>query len=511
MTKASSHLPDDIAAALTKAEALIAGREFDAALNVLAPIVENDETNVNALFLLGFVAQQIDSLDSAIDAYQRVLACDPNYRDGFYRLVSVLARNGQGDIAYATLKAALGERGQEPVYWLSMGNVMLHMTYVNEAVRAYHKALELNPVSVAARLNLSEAELRRGQVDTALALAREVVTAAPELAAGHYNLAQILIARGEFDEGWAAFEYRFDIYGEGPEKGVERRNLPHQRWQGEALNGAGLVVWCEQGIGDEVYYASLFTALEQLDGPVAVECAPRMRPLLARSFPHFAIYEKSEPAATELLQAPWQRQIPAASLMAVLRPDLNPQVLTKTAFLVPDADLVADIRQRYQAQRSGPIIGISWRSGNITARQRRSIPLADWQAIIGNDRLNVISLQFGNHDREIIRAGRQFAHHLHLDPAIDAAVNLDDFAAQVAACDLVISVANSTVHIAGAVGVPVWVCLDSAPDCRWGLMRDRDDHYPSARLYRQTVPGDWLPVLDRLTADLAQFLDRYRA
>ena len=491
------------AAVYAGAEAAFADGEFERAIDLLETVLAEDAEDIAALDLLGQVAQRIDALDSAIDAYQRVLAIDPVYRDTAERLASAQARAGDGPAAYETLKAAVASHGQRPEFWLVMGNVMLSMALFDEAAAAYGKALEINPRSAAARMNLSEADLRRGQVDRALALARAAAESAPTMPGVFDNLAQILLATGHYGEGWAAFEKRFDHFGAGPQFDVKARDFQQPRWRGEPLAGRRLLVWCEQGVGDEIYYAGMFPALARMGACIAVECDPRMAPLLRRAFPNFTVVPREDPPAPILTDGDWDFQVPAGSLMGLLRPDENPTMAPGGAFLAADPAQAASLRARYQRLRPGPLIGISWRSGNRGATARRSVPLAEWRPLLTHPDSHVVSLQYGDHGAEIMALRGQMSFGLHVDPSVDPLASLDDFAAQVAACDAVVSVANSTIHMAAALGVPTFACLDTAPDGRWGLDRDDDAHYPSVRLYRQARGGEWEDVMARVAADLA--------
>ena len=488
--------------AYASAEAALADGAFERAIDLLETVLAVDAEDIAALDLLGQVAQRIDALDSAIDAYQRVLAIDPVYRDTVERLAGAQARAGNGSAAYETLKAALTSHGHRPEFWLVMGNVMLSMALFEEAAAAYGKALEINPRSAAARMNLSEAELRRGRVDHALTLARAAAEGAPTMPGVFDNLAQILLATGHYGEAWAAFEKRFDHFGAGPQFDLKARDFPQPRWRGEPLAGRGLLVWCEQGVGDEIYYAGLFPALARMGATIAVECEPRMAPLLRRAFPTFTVVPREDPPAPVLTDGRWDFQVPAGSLMGLLRPDENPAASPGGAFLRAEPAQAAALRARYQGLRPGPLIGISWRSGNRGATHRRSIPLADWRPLLTHPDLHVLSLQYGDHGAEIMALRGQLNFGLHTDLSVDPLVNLDDFAAQVAACDAVVSVANSTIHMAAALGVPTLACLDTAPDGRWGLDRHEDGHYRSVRLYRQTRGGEWGDVMERVVADL---------
>jgi ADP-heptose:LPS heptosyltransferase len=149
------------------------------------------------------------------------------------------------------------------------------------------------------------------------------------------------------------------------------------------------------------------------------------------------------------------------------------------------------------------IVGISWRGGTGAARRARSIPLSELSEILSQPRVGWVSLQYGEHAQELEAVRDALGVEIFHDRAIDPLQDLDAFAAQTAAMDLVISVDNSTVHMAGALNIPVWVMLPKVPDWRWRLGQAYSPWYPSARLFRQSVAGEWKPVACEVAEALA--------
>ena len=175
------------------------------------------------------------------------------------------------------------------------------------------------------------------------------------------------------------------------------------------------------------------------------------------------------------------------------------------AYLRADAARQDALRRRYR-QRFGdrPLVGISWRGGSGDTAQARSTVLADWAPLLRQSRLGFINLQYGDCRAELTAVREEAGVEVLHDEAVDPLKDLDGFAAQTAAMDLVISIDNSTVHMAGALGMPVWVLLPAVPDWRWMLGRSDSPWYSSVRLFRQLAPGAWTPVI----ASVAQELGR---
>jgi hypothetical protein len=161
-------------------------------------------------------------------------------------------------------------------------------------------------------------------------------------------------------------------------------------------------------------------------------------------------------------------------------------------------------RTRYR-QKFGDrlIVGISWMGGTGAVRNVRSIPLVGWSPILRQPGAAFVNLQYGDCMAELAAVKAALGADVFHDPTVDPLKDLDSFAAQTAAMDLVISIDNSTVHMAGALDVPVWVMLPAVPDWRWLLGRSDSPWYSSIRLFRQSKRGEWSDVLAAVGRQLA--------
>ena len=175
----------------------------------------------------------------------------------------------------------------------------------------------------------------------------------------------------------------------------------------------------------------------------------------------------------------------------------------RKGYLVPDEQRKQFWLERLASVGKGLKIGISWRGGkNEIARSRRSTTLEQWRHLCSVPGIHFINLQYGDCQAELLEANNQYALTIHDWPDVDPLKDLDDFAALISALDLVISIDNSTVHMAGAVGIPVWALLPYVPEWRWLLDRADSPWYPSLKLYRQETAGDWDRVFSNIKADL---------
>jgi hypothetical protein len=313
--------------------------------------------------------------------------------------------------------------------------------------------------------------------------------------------------RGDFARGWPEYEWRLK------QKKRRRHHFPFPWWNGESLAGKTLLVYAEQGIGDEIFFASCLPEIIARAGHCIVECEPRLAPLFARSFPQATIHGGDRQAGLGWLTGlpAVDLQVAAGSVLQHLRPDAG-SFPSRGAFLSADAQAVAGWRGRLAALGDGLKVGISWRGGRL-ARQRRerSTRLQQWAALLALPRAHFVNLQYGDCGAELDEVRARSGVAIHAWDAPDPLVDMDGFAALVSALDLVISVDNSTVHLAGALGVPTWLLLPQVPEWRWFSGRADSPWYPCVRIFRQPVLGDWDGVMSEAARELRMRLANFPA
>ncbi|WP_119301927.1 tetratricopeptide repeat protein [Dongia deserti] len=360
------------------------------------------------------------------------------------------------------------------------------------------------------------------QLDRSRAVSTAFVEANPDGAEGLKDLASLMMADGDFEpaqellvrasklapddrgirmvRGLNAF--RLEDYEEGLElydarwyRSVHDRpwDIPVPEWDGRPMEGR-LIVYCEQGIGDYAMFALMFSELRKHASSVTIEVNARMASLFRRSFPDMPVIDRSAlPANWDPAQ--YQAKVAMGDLFRQLGADME-NLPNRRGFLIPEPALAQKLRHSYQAMFPGKrLIGISWRSGNRDSATVRSIDLNLWRPILETPDCAFISLQYGNVGRDLEALRAETGHEVYWDREVDPMQFLDPFTAQIAAMDLVISVDNSTVHFAGAIGKPCWVLLPLNSDWRWLVGRTKSLWYESLDLIRQQRSEGWEQVI----------------
>ena len=430
-------------------------------------------------------------LDDAERMYRQVLEIDANHADATHLLGMIAFQTGRLDLAVETIRKAIAVHPTAASYHSNLGNVLQAQDKLDEAAGSYRNALALRPGLAETHVNLGNVLRELGDVDGALAAFRRAIELKPDLAEAHVAESMTLLLQGNFAAGWPNFDLRWRTQ----DYDTPMRTDPRPLWNGEPLASGRLLLWGEQGVGDEIMFAGLVPDLIRSGTPLALECDKRLAPLFARSFPGVPVISSpvvsfQDPAKDDDLQI--AAHLPSGSLPHIFRASRQAFDATTAPYLV--CDPVGRERFRAQYEDGRPLIGLAWRTRNAKSGSKRSIDLATLAPLLENSRLKWISLQYGEHAALESEAQAACAPVL-IDRTVDQLENIDRFASQVAAMDLVIAIDNSAAHLAAALGVPTWLLLPFAPDWRWMLETDSSPWYPTMRIFRQSQRGDWAAVV----------------
>jgi len=465
-----------------------------------------DPNRSDAYNNLGIVYVSVGRLEEGLASYRKALELAPDHAQSWNNLGLALAFNGDSDDAQAAFRRALTLQPAYVQARVNLGNLIREQGDPVTAEREFREALQFAPQDTTVLNNLGVSLKDQGRFDDALALFDQVVELDEQHVEARVNRSFIHRLQGDLQRGWAEFDWRFRAE-------PVSRNFPQPEWTGESLNGKTLLVHVEQGIGDQILFASCVpdVAAPKHTGrspwAITLECDERLVPLFQRSFPGVEVIPESESTPEHECDL----QIPMGSLPQWVRPTLDDfparssaSPIQQPGFLRADAELVAKWRQRFAELGNGLNVGISWRGGrDPELRRLRSVTLNALAAALAMPGVNLVNLQYGDCRAEIAAAESEIGATIHTWDDADAWNDLENFAAQIAALDLVISVDNSTVHFAGGLGVPCWVLLPFVPDWRWMLERDDSPWYPSLRLFRQPRRGDWDSVIEQVRTRLA--------
>lgn len=534
-----------------------AGRLRDAEY-ICEQIVQYEPAHGDALHLLGTIAHRDGKSERAIELLRRAIEINPQSAALHADLGSLYRRSGRLEEAAASLEQACLLQPDSYLAHVNLGDVFNAMGKVDEAITRYQQALQLRPPDALAsfhlatycwqhkRVDAAEANYRDAirikpdfpealnnlgivvqlqavckgiprLLDEAIDLFQRSVAIHPEEVGTHWNLARALLLAGRLEQGWREFEWR--VYHRP--LGIWR-DFAEPMWDGSNLTGRTLLLYTEGGFGDALHFIRYAPMVAGRGGQVILECQPELKTLLASVPGLDRIVVRGEALPR------FDVRLPLQSLPLIFGTTLEnipadvPYLKVDGARLVCwQRKLAASEKQTVESQTpscSGPSLTIHGprpaahclKVGLVWAGRPKSgkdiyndtvIPLEKFAPLAQVKGVTFYSLQKGEAANEIQHAPAALK-------LVDWTSELTDFsetAALVSQLDLVISVDTSMVHLAGALGKPIWVLLPVLPDFRWLLEREDSPWYPTMRLFRQKTVGDWDGVMQRVTEELARY------
>lgn len=383
-------------------------------------------------------------------------------------------------------------------FHLRAANCYREMGDIRAAEKHIARALELQPGHRTASLSYAQLLVLLGDSSAALACVQAVLDKHPDDALVHWTMARILLGEGRFSEAWPHHENGL------PQRLQNNRfGESSKPWCGESLVGKRVLIYGEQGLGDEIMFASCLPDVLRHASTCVIECAPKLEKLFVQSFPGATIHAQREGEGRYGIEplVPMDYEIPCGTLPSVLR--RKPEDFPSAPFLrVPDTSR-DHWRHRLAALGAGISVGISWRGGTkTTGSYARSIALDQWLPILRVPGVSFVNLQYTDCLLEVSAIVKSSG--VSITTWQDG---LDDYfgtAALVSGLDLVISVCTSVVTLASGLGTPVWVM--APPSAGWMFLRgqERTPWLPTAKVFWQDTALDWAPVIQRVAEELAQ-------
>ncbi|HEX8199580.1 MAG TPA: tetratricopeptide repeat protein [Isosphaeraceae bacterium] len=464
---------------------------WDEAVAGFRRALELQPESAEALVNLADALQARGRWDEAEAGYRRAVQLRPDSAEAHHGLGLALLERGRLEEAAAGFRQALRIRPGFAAALNGLGNALTELGELDEAAACYERALEQDPDLTAAHNNLGQARARQGRPDEALASFQRALELEPDSVDAHFNRSLVWLLTGDFERGWPEYEWRWR------RSDAPIRPHPQPPWDGSPLDGRTILLHEEQGWGDTLQFIRYAALVKRRGGQVVVEVPGSLIPLLA------GCAGIDRLVATGAEPPPVDVQAPLMSLPRILGTPPAP-FPADVPYLVADDRLVERWRRELDAL-GGFKVGIAWQGNpRHPGSRQRSIPLGEFAPLAGIEGVRLLSLQKGP-GAEQLREAEGLFPVVDLGPGLDEASGaFMDTAAVMKGLDLVISCDTAVAHLAGALGVPTWVALSSAPDWRWLLDREDSPWYPTLRLFRQwpDEPGRWGPVFERMAAEL---------
>ena len=436
---------------------------------------------------------EADKLDDAYSAVQDVLAETPDDAQALTLAAAILKRAEKTPVAYHLARRATELRPDRSEPWVTFGHCAQHLWRLDEAEEAYKTALkttDLDKQKATYLNNLASIALDSGDFKKAEIQAKESLKYRDDPLT-HHNLGLAYLGQQRFREGWPEYSHSVGTFNrltikyrpEGDEEPI---------WDGS--KGQKVVVYGEQGLGDEISFASVLPDMIQDCRKVIIDCDARLEGLFKRSFPDAKVYGSrfNKQVAWDEEDTRPDASIALGEICKYYRNEIED--FPGEAYLTPCPDRAAGWREVFR-QKEKPVIGIAWSGGTwVNGAKNRFIPLKEWEPIFNAVDAHWVSLQYKDASAEI--EGTQVVQY----PWATLTKDYDDTAALVASCDLVICMQTAVAHLAGALGTPCWVMVPTNSQWRYGEATESIPWYNSLRIFKQNT--GWDEVIRRIAKEL---------
>jgi tetratricopeptide (TPR) repeat protein len=469
-------------------------RRYQDALVAFDAAIALDGGHVNAISNRALALSTLGRTDEALAGWAQALSLVPGHAQALHGRGNTLFRLKRFEEALADYDRFLAIRSGNPDVFNNRCSALSELGKVEEALDSYDRALALDPDLPEVLINKGHIFADLNRFEDALVQFGKAAGFESKRAEAIFCQSLVRLRRGEFSRGWREYEWRW----KQTSWGEQVRDFKPPLWLGERpLTGRTILLHAEQGFGDTLHFVRYVPLVERLGAQVVLEVQAPLEPLLSTMDGASRVLARGEPLPD------FDLHCPLMSLPLAFGTELA-SIPVDIPYLQAPAERIARWRDRL-GQKRGPRVGFAWAGSPVHERNRtRSIPLEQFAPLLRIAGLELVSLQKEMSDAEaaalrdlpgVVPLGREFA-------------DFADAAAVISELDLVVSVDTAVVHLAGALGIPVWVLVPHLPDFRWLLSREDSPWYPSARLLRQPRYGDWTSVLERTRRELEAFAAR---
>ncbi|MBF0382929.1 MAG: tetratricopeptide repeat protein [Magnetococcales bacterium] len=539
--KILEYQPDNSLVLSNLGAALESKGDFGAAISLFKKAIALHPDCADYHFNLSNVLAALGNVKDAVNSLETALSIKPEFEDALNNLGAILMKQDKFDAAITCFKKAIEINPGVAYAQNNLGAIMVELGRESESIEYFEKAIKLDPEFLPALNNLGAVLIDQNKPDAAQTYFVKVLSRDPNFADAHYNIAKILDAEdklveaaekyqralsidpnhinanwnlalvflkmGELDKGLKIYDWRL--------KAKDSKTLPikpGKMWSGEPLYGKNIVVYAEQGIGDEILFSGFIPYLHALSpGRIFLECAPRLEPIFKRSFSNVHVYGKKRDKdlswVGDDIVVDYSVPIGSLPIHFISSPD---DFVDRDSFLLPNPKLVEKWNRRLVSLGDVLKVGISWRGGKEEdPKKNKSTPLTDLVPLLCKN-AKFINLQYGDTKDEVAQVCSDLDIEIHDWEDNDPLKDMDNHAALISVLDLVISVDNATIHMSGALGVPTWDMVITNQNWPWmNIFEESTPFYKSVRLFRRSAEtGNWDAVIGRVATALQELIDK---
>lgn len=431
---------------------------------------------------IGRAHKELNQLDLALKSYDEAIHLKPNYAEAYLNRAVTFNELKRFDEAIADCNQAIHLKPNYAEAYLIKARAFHGRYQFDEAVFNCNQAINANPVAIAPYINLGVIFHELKQFDKAIAAFNRAIEIDSKDAEANYNLGLTLLSSERFERGWELFDYRFLI----GDKGYLFLETNKPQWDGTFSNDR-LFIWAEQGIGDQIIFASMFHELEKMNQKITISVDKRLIPIFERSFPRISFVDQELGCREEN----YDEHFPMGSLGKLFRKNINDFPAVNAGYLLVNPVSKELIQKNPLFDKS--TCGLSWMSTNKKFGVNKTISLNKFSDLLKVKGFNFINLQYGNVEAELLDIEAKFGLNLISIDDVDLFADIDSTLSLIDCCDVVVTVSNSVAHLAGSIGKETLLLLPNYAGRFWYWNEKRESSlwYPSVKIFSQPEAGGW--------------------
>jgi len=400
-----------------------------------------------AFYNMGNVLKERGKLEEAIEAYNKALVFNPDYADAHNNIGNALQDQSKLEEAISAFKKALSLKPNCAEAYCNIGNAFAAQGNLEEAIIAYRKSLSINPDSVVAHSHMAAVFADQGKLEEAIEAYSKALAINPDYGDAHNGLSFALLNVGELKRGLDEYEWRW----KSTKYISSKRHFSQPLWDGQkSLQNKKILLWCEQGVGDTINWASCLPLVTSQAKHCIVECQEKLVPLLSRSFPNVEVKPENRSLDTE--RNDFDYHLPMGSLYRSFASEVSRKAKAD-AFLFPDPVRINFWRKRLISMGKGPYVGISWKSANMSAKRLPNYAsTSDLSPVLTLPGVTFINLQYVDFADDLSKIQNELGVTVHHFDDLDHYNDLLEVAALCAALDIIVSTTSAVPFISAGVG-----------------------------------------------------------
>jgi len=464
---------------------------FAESVKAYSSSLKKNKKQVGALFNMAIANEKLGSKKKALKNYDDALNLDPNNLDIYQNKSAIFEDLGEFDKALDEINFVIKNSFNNDKALANRGNIYQNKFEYNLAKDDYLAALKINSQNVDILINLGNVQKQLKEYKAAEVSFLQAIKYSADNSA-HFNLSLLYLFLQDFSKGWIEYEYRktrYDI----------PNSIKNLDLLDEFNNEKKIIIWAEQGIGDQIIFSSMLNDLPK-NNQITVALDKRLIPIYKISFDFLKFIDLEK--LKNISKYDFDCHLPIGSLGKFYRLKIDSFINQPNGFLKPNNLEVKKIKMQL-SKKDKKICGISWKSKNEKIGFAKSLKLSEMLDLFMLEDLCFVDLQYGDTEQEKKELFKKNIVDFHTPERLDKFKDISGLLNYIEACDFIVTSSNVTAHLAGSIGKKTYLMVPHGIGKIWYWHDDNFSlWYPSIKIFRQTKPNEWKSIVKKIANEI---------